>query len=280
MSQHQDVSCNTWGGIFSPSDRDVKAQANLNFWESTPTITCFISPRGRKITEHSQSPDHPDIRTVTMSDNGVKAGPEPSERTTIGITFGNSNSSIAYLVDDKAEVIANEDGGKRGLTWCRPGRILILSSPRPSDPHHPLVRRWRRVLRPAGQELPRQEPQEHSRLLPRLPRERVQVDRPYPQPRLCPPARVRRDRLVHHQGQGGRGGGPVNTLRLRGCHPLPPPSGRLCLRVPRQESHVGRHHRPHKLHRQAKSRPDCCRCRRRSRGAAAHQRTCRRGARL
>ncbi len=49
-----------------------------------------------------------------MSDNGTKAGPEPSERTAIGITFGNSNSSIAYLVDDKAEVIANEDGGENG----------------------------------------------------------------------------------------------------------------------------------------------------------------------
>lgn len=50
-----------------------------------------------------------------MSDNGSKAGPEPSERTAIGITFGNSNSSIAYLVDDKAEVIANEDGGEQSL---------------------------------------------------------------------------------------------------------------------------------------------------------------------
>lgn len=46
-----------------------------------------------------------------MSDN-TKAGPEPGERVAIGITFGNSNSSIAYTVDDKAEVIANEDGGK------------------------------------------------------------------------------------------------------------------------------------------------------------------------
>lgn len=38
--------------------------------------------------------------------------PAPSDRTVIGITFGNSNSSIAYTVDDKAEVIANEDGGE------------------------------------------------------------------------------------------------------------------------------------------------------------------------
>jgi molecular chaperone DnaK (HSP70) len=50
-----------------------------------------------------------------MSDNATKAGPEPSERTAIGITFGNSNSSIAYLVDDKAEVIANEDGGENSF---------------------------------------------------------------------------------------------------------------------------------------------------------------------
>ncbi|KAK7402849.1 Hsp70 protein that interacts with Zuo1p [Neonectria punicea] len=49
-----------------------------------------------------------------MSDNaGAKAGPEPGNRVTIGITFGNTNSSIAYTVDDKAEVIANEDGDRQ-----------------------------------------------------------------------------------------------------------------------------------------------------------------------
>lgn len=48
-----------------------------------------------------------------MSDNaGTKPGPQPGDRVAIGITFGNSNSSIAFTVDDKAEVIANEDGGK------------------------------------------------------------------------------------------------------------------------------------------------------------------------
>ncbi|KKA31211.1 hypothetical protein TD95_000820 [Thielaviopsis punctulata] len=35
----------------------------------------------------------------------------PSERVAIGISFGNANGSIAVTVDDKAEVIANEDGG-------------------------------------------------------------------------------------------------------------------------------------------------------------------------
>jgi molecular chaperone DnaK (HSP70) len=44
-----------------------------------------------------------------MSENAVTA---PGDRTAIGITFGNSNSSIAYTIDDKAEVIANEDGGE------------------------------------------------------------------------------------------------------------------------------------------------------------------------
>jgi molecular chaperone DnaK (HSP70) len=48
-----------------------------------------------------------------MAENGDKqTGPEPSNRVVIGVTFGNSNSSIAYTVDDKAEVIANEDGGE------------------------------------------------------------------------------------------------------------------------------------------------------------------------
>jgi molecular chaperone DnaK (HSP70) len=49
-----------------------------------------------------------------MSEEGVsKPGAEPGERVAIGITFGNSNSSIAYTQDGKVEVIANEDGGKQ-----------------------------------------------------------------------------------------------------------------------------------------------------------------------
>jgi len=43
---------------------------------------------------------------------GTMNGPTPNERHAIGISFGNSNSSISIAVDDKAEVIANEDGGK------------------------------------------------------------------------------------------------------------------------------------------------------------------------
>jgi molecular chaperone DnaK (HSP70) len=44
-----------------------------------------------------------------------KPGPAPGDRIAIGITFGNSNSSIAYTADDKVNVIANEDGGEIGL---------------------------------------------------------------------------------------------------------------------------------------------------------------------
>jgi molecular chaperone DnaK (HSP70) len=44
-----------------------------------------------------------------------KVAPAPDDRVVIGLTFGNSNSSVAHTVDDKAEVIANEDGGKLGV---------------------------------------------------------------------------------------------------------------------------------------------------------------------
>lgn len=54
-----------------------------------------------------------------MSENG------PGERVAIGITFGNSNSSIAYTIDDKAEVIANEDGGGYTNTFYNLDSIKI-----------------------------------------------------------------------------------------------------------------------------------------------------------
>lgn len=49
--------------------------------------------------------------TVEMTENGAEAQTGAGERVAIGITFGNSNSSIAYTIDDKPEVMANEDGG-------------------------------------------------------------------------------------------------------------------------------------------------------------------------
>ncbi|KAF8859985.1 putative ribosome-associated complex subunit SSZ1 [Acephala macrosclerotiorum] len=49
-----------------------------------------------------------------MAAEGQTAGKSPGERHAIGICFGNSNSSIAYTtVEDKAEVIANEDGDRQ-----------------------------------------------------------------------------------------------------------------------------------------------------------------------
>ncbi len=47
-----------------------------------------------------------------MSEEAVVDSTAAGERHAIGISFGNSNSSIAYTaVEDKVEVIANEDGG-------------------------------------------------------------------------------------------------------------------------------------------------------------------------
>ncbi|RDL35935.1 putative Ribosome-associated complex subunit SSZ1 [Venustampulla echinocandica] len=50
-----------------------------------------------------------------MAAEGASAGgPAPDERHAIGISFGNSNSSIAVtMADDKVEVIANEDGDRQ-----------------------------------------------------------------------------------------------------------------------------------------------------------------------
>jgi len=65
-----------------------------------------------------------------------KPGPAPGDRTAIGITFGNSNSSIAVTVDDKAEVIANEDGGEllrdegysgTGPLWKNHNRVCMTN---------------------------------------------------------------------------------------------------------------------------------------------------------
>jgi hypothetical protein len=54
-----------------------------------------------------------------MAAEGVSInGTTPAERHAIGISFGNSNSSIAYTtIEDKAEVIANEDGGMYSLYY-------------------------------------------------------------------------------------------------------------------------------------------------------------------
>jgi molecular chaperone DnaK (HSP70) len=46
-----------------------------------------------------------------MAEN--QSGLEPDSRCAIGLTFGNSNSSIACTIDDNAVVIANEDGDRQ-----------------------------------------------------------------------------------------------------------------------------------------------------------------------
>lgn len=44
---------------------------------------------------------------MSASKSGLKA----EDRKAIGITLGNSHSSIAHLKEDNVEVMANEDGG-------------------------------------------------------------------------------------------------------------------------------------------------------------------------
>lgn len=61
-----------------------------------------------------------------MAENGAEAQTGAGERVAIGITFGNSNSSIAYTIDDKPEVMANEDGGKCNTCVSKHRSMLIL----------------------------------------------------------------------------------------------------------------------------------------------------------
>ena len=62
-----------------------------------------------------------------MTESGAsKPGPAPGDRVAIGITFGNSNGSIAVTVDDKAEVIANEDGGELPCNRLAPREVWLI----------------------------------------------------------------------------------------------------------------------------------------------------------
>ncbi len=85
-------------------------------------------------------------RPIPMAEKGVsKPGPAPGDRTVLGITLGNSNSSIAYTVDDKAEVIANEDGGEKDWRPMCTCYLLIYAPPiyRSPDPHDIILCRRR-----------------------------------------------------------------------------------------------------------------------------------------
>jgi hypothetical protein len=84
--------------------------------------------------------------TSKMGAEGASAsGTTPGERHAIGISFGNSNSSIAYTtIEDKAEVIANEDGGMLSIgTNCRWKASNFM--PRPPNPNHPVICGRRRI---------------------------------------------------------------------------------------------------------------------------------------
>lgn len=52
-------------------------------------------------------------RFSLMSETKTQPGVSPDERVAIGISYGNSYSSIASTIDDSPVVIANEDGGTK-----------------------------------------------------------------------------------------------------------------------------------------------------------------------
>ena len=130
-----------------------------------------------------------------MAENGATPGVAPGDRCAIGISFGNSYSSIACTIDDSPVVIANEDGGKllafrfffsfSACLLCSSCRSrdpfwldqLTILFPRPSDPYSSLLRRRRRVHRKPRQGPPRSKPQEHRRCLQGLPGPRVRKPR-------------------------------------------------------------------------------------------------------
>jgi hypothetical protein len=95
-------------------------------------------------TTYPSSPSH--TNNDKMAAEGASAsGTTPGERHAIGISFGNSNSSIAYTtVEDKAEVIANEDGGMLSFS-IRCGWMVSNAVPRPSNPFDPVICGRRRI---------------------------------------------------------------------------------------------------------------------------------------
>lgn len=98
-------------------------------------LLCSLSPVD---VAQSVPPRIARIKAHSMAENN--SAPAASDRVAIGITFGNSNGSIAFTTDDKADVIANEDGGMcigGSLLCCT---ILTPLNTRPSDPYRPVLR--------------------------------------------------------------------------------------------------------------------------------------------
>ncbi len=91
-------------------------------------------------TLFSQPPSLTDNTEKMAAEGASASGTTPGERHAIGISFGNSNSSIAYTtIEDKAEVIANEDGGVLSIEIkCRWKASNVM--PRPSNPDNLVIR--------------------------------------------------------------------------------------------------------------------------------------------
>ena len=85
-------------------------------------------------------PGHPLSAKMSAEEAATANGTTLAGRTAIGISFGNSNSSIAYTTsEDKAEVIANEDGGMCLLPQSGVFECIIDVLHRSSNPVYPVV---------------------------------------------------------------------------------------------------------------------------------------------
>lgn len=91
-----------------------------NLYLKTPTIQTsatkpdpFIHLHGPNTQPLPPTFTYNQTQTFHMADTtAAQPASAPGDRVVIGISFGNSSSSIAVTVDDKSEVIANEDGGE------------------------------------------------------------------------------------------------------------------------------------------------------------------------
>lgn len=149
--------------------------------------------------------------TVKMSaDNGTSATEQENSRNVIGISFGNSYSSIAYTnaADGKAEVIGTLRHFPQAALYCLLTICNSRSRWRSSNPNCSLIRRRRRVSRCTGKGPDCAKPTKHHRLFQRFPRKVLQRDRPISEPLQRTPnrARWRKDSSIPGAREGSRRG--------------------------------------------------------------------------
>lgn len=101
--------CDRRGGARKIGAKEISLEGQKN--NQNPSVgTSSVCTAPTTVKDHNSHRSSPFVKM--SAEDATTNGTELGGRTAIGISFGNSNSSIAYTtVEDKAEVIANEDGG-------------------------------------------------------------------------------------------------------------------------------------------------------------------------